>query len=66
MIFGERLGALAVDNAMAGYTEFMVSQWLTEFRAGSSAPGGTGTQEGSHEWNLLEIGLIQDWPAELN
>jgi 6-phosphofructokinase 1 len=31
VIFGERLGALAVDNAMAGYTDFMVSQWLTEF-----------------------------------
>jgi len=21
----------AVDNAMAGYTDFMISQWLTEF-----------------------------------
>jgi hypothetical protein len=31
MIFGERLGAIAVDNAMAGYRDFMVSQWLTEF-----------------------------------
>jgi 6-phosphofructokinase 1 len=31
VIFGERLGTLAVDNAMAGYTDFMVSQWLTEF-----------------------------------
>lgn len=31
VIFGQRLGELAVDNAMAGYTEFMVSQWLTEF-----------------------------------
>jgi 6-phosphofructokinase len=31
VIFAERLGALAVDNAMAGYTDFMVSQWLTEF-----------------------------------
>ena len=31
VIFGERLGALAVDNAMAGYTDFMVSQWLTEY-----------------------------------
>jgi 6-phosphofructokinase 1 len=31
MIFGHRLGCLAVDNAMAGYTDFMVSQWLTEF-----------------------------------
>jgi len=31
VIFGERLGALAVDNAMAGYTDFMISQWLTEF-----------------------------------
>jgi 6-phosphofructokinase 1 len=31
VIFGERLGALAVDNAMAGYSDFMVSQWLTEF-----------------------------------
>lgn len=31
VIFGERLGSLAVDNAMAGYTDFMVSQWLTEF-----------------------------------
>jgi 6-phosphofructokinase len=31
VILGERLGALAVDNAMAGYTDFMVSQWLTEF-----------------------------------
>jgi len=31
VIFGERLGTLAVDNAMAGYRDFMVSQWLTEF-----------------------------------
>jgi len=31
VIFGERLGTLAVDNAMAGYRGFMVSQWLTEF-----------------------------------
>src|SRR5579864_7390937 len=30
-IYCERLGALAVDNALAGYTNFMVSQWLTEF-----------------------------------
>jgi 6-phosphofructokinase 1 len=29
--FAERLGALAVDNAMAGYTDCTVSQWLTEF-----------------------------------
>lgn len=31
VIYAERLGALAVDNAMAGYTDCMVSQWLTEF-----------------------------------
>lgn len=31
MVFGQRLGILAVDNAMAGYTDFMVSQWLTEY-----------------------------------
>lgn len=31
IIIGQRLGALAVDNAMAGYASFMVSQWLTEF-----------------------------------
>jgi hypothetical protein len=31
VIFGERLGTLAVDNAMAGYRDFIVSQWLTEF-----------------------------------
>ena len=31
VIFGERLGTLAVDNAMAGFKDFMVSQWLTEF-----------------------------------
>ena len=31
VIFGQRLGTLAVDNAMAGYTDFMVSQWLTEY-----------------------------------
>lgn len=31
VIFGERLGTLAVDNAMAGYRDFVVSQWLTEF-----------------------------------
>ncbi len=29
--FARRLGNLAVDNAMAGYTDFMVSQWLTEY-----------------------------------
>jgi 6-phosphofructokinase 1 len=31
VIFAQRLGVLAVDNAMAGYTDFMVSQWLTEY-----------------------------------
>jgi 6-phosphofructokinase 1 len=31
IIFGHRLGCLAVDNAIAGFTDFMVSQWLTEF-----------------------------------
>jgi 6-phosphofructokinase 1 len=31
VIFGQRLGMLAVDNAVAGYTNFMVSQWLTEY-----------------------------------
>jgi len=30
-IYCERLGALAVDNALAGYTDCMISQWLTEF-----------------------------------
>jgi len=31
IIMGQRLGTLAVDNAMVGYTDFMISQWLTEF-----------------------------------
>jgi 6-phosphofructokinase 1 len=31
VVFGRRLGTLAVDNAMAGYTDFMISQWLTEY-----------------------------------
>jgi 6-phosphofructokinase len=31
IIMGQRLGTLAVDNALAGYTDFMISQWLTEF-----------------------------------
>jgi 6-phosphofructokinase 1 len=31
VIMGQRLGTLAVDNAMAGYTDFMISQWLTEY-----------------------------------
>ena len=31
VIFGQRLGILAVDNAMAGYTDFMISQWMTEY-----------------------------------
>lgn len=30
-IYCERLGALAVDNALAGYKDFMISQWLTEY-----------------------------------
>lgn len=30
-IYCERLGALAVDNALAGFTSFMISQWLTEY-----------------------------------
>jgi len=30
-IYCERLGALAVDNALGGYTGFMISQWLTEY-----------------------------------
>jgi 6-phosphofructokinase 1 len=31
VIFGQRLASLAVDNAMAGYRDFMISQWLTEY-----------------------------------
>lgn len=31
IIMGNRLGTLAVDNAIAGYTDFMISQWLTEY-----------------------------------
>lgn len=31
IIMAHRLGTLAVDNAMAGYTDFMISQWLTEY-----------------------------------
>lgn len=31
IIFAQRLGMLAVDNAMAGFTDFMISQWLTEY-----------------------------------
>jgi 6-phosphofructokinase 1 len=31
IILAQRLGTLAVDGAMAGYQEFMVSQWLTEY-----------------------------------
>lgn len=31
VIFGQRLGVLAVDNAMAGYADFMISQWMTEY-----------------------------------
>lgn len=31
IINGQRLGTLAVDNALAGYTDFMISQWLTEY-----------------------------------
>ena len=31
IITAHRLGTLAVDSAMAGYTDFMISQWLTEF-----------------------------------
>ncbi|MBN2103781.1 6-phosphofructokinase [bacterium] len=31
ILFGQRLGTLSVDGAMAGYTDFMISQWLTEY-----------------------------------
>lgn len=31
LITAQRLGLLAVDNALAGYTDFMISQWLTEY-----------------------------------
>jgi 6-phosphofructokinase len=31
IISGRRFGTLAVDNAMAGYGDFMISQWLTEY-----------------------------------
>ena len=31
IVFGHRLGSLAVDCAMAGYTDFLISQWLTEY-----------------------------------
>ena len=29
--YGIRLGTMAVDMAMAGYTDCMISQWLTEY-----------------------------------
>ena len=29
--YGARLGTMAVDAAMAGFTDCMVSQWLTEY-----------------------------------
>jgi len=31
IINASRLGTLAVDNAIAGYTDFMITQWLTEY-----------------------------------
>ena len=31
ILFAQRLGTLAVDCAMAGYTDVMISQWLTEY-----------------------------------
>ena len=31
--FGIRLGTMAVDMALGGYTDCMVSQWLTEYVA---------------------------------
>jgi 6-phosphofructokinase 1 len=31
IILGRRLGTLAVDNSLAGYSDFMISQWLTEY-----------------------------------
>ncbi len=31
IITAQRLGILAVDNAMAGYSDFMISQWVTEY-----------------------------------
>jgi 6-phosphofructokinase len=31
ILLSQRLGTLAVDGAMAGYTDFMISQWLTEY-----------------------------------
>jgi 6-phosphofructokinase len=31
VIFCDRMGRLAVDGAMSGYRDFMISQWLTEF-----------------------------------
>src|SRR5206468_1141101 len=31
VIFVERLGALAVDAGMSGYSHCIISQWLTEF-----------------------------------
>jgi 6-phosphofructokinase 1 len=30
-VFCKRLGALVVDNALAGFTDFMISEWLTEY-----------------------------------
>jgi 6-phosphofructokinase len=31
ILFAQRLGTLAVDGAMAGFHDFMISQWLTEY-----------------------------------
>ena len=30
-IYCQRLGDLIVHNSLAGYTDFMISQWLTEY-----------------------------------
>jgi 6-phosphofructokinase 1 len=31
LVYAERLGDLVVDSALAGYTDFMLSQWLTGY-----------------------------------
>ena len=55
-IYCERLGALAVDNALGGYTDFMISQWLTEFVVVPLSLVGTGQKGYSWKGYVLETG----------
>ncbi len=63
IITAQRLGILAVDNAFAGYTDFMISQWLTEYVLVPLKLVLLGQKTHSKRRDFLEICSCKDRPT---